>query len=47
MTEGTVTDIILARTQSAERLNSMIVWSVAFVVLTMLIAIRTFRHRPL
>jgi TonB family protein len=28
MTEGTVTDIILARTQSAERLNSMIVWSI-------------------
>ena len=29
MTEGTVTDIILARAQSADRLNSMIVWSVA------------------
>jgi len=26
---------------------AMIVWAVAFVVLTMLIAIRTFRHRPL
>ena len=29
MTEGTVTDVILSRAQTAERLNSMIVWSVA------------------
>jgi TonB family protein len=29
MTEGTVTDIILARSHNAERLNAMIVWSVA------------------
>ena len=29
MTEGTVTDVILSRTQGAERLNSMIVWSIA------------------
>jgi hypothetical protein len=29
MTEGTVTDVILSRTQSPERLNSMIGWSVA------------------
>jgi TonB-like protein len=29
MTEGTVTEVILARTAGAERLNSMIVWSIA------------------
>src|SRR6185369_4512585 len=29
MTEGSVTDIILSRAQTAERLNGMIVWSVA------------------
>jgi len=29
MTDATVTDVILARTQDAERLNSTIVWSVA------------------
>ena len=29
MTEGSVTDIILSRAQTSERLNGMIVWSVA------------------
>src|SRR3954468_19725313 len=29
MTEGTVTDIIIARSQGAERLNTMIPWSIA------------------
>ena len=29
MTEGSVTDIILSRAQTADRLNGMIVWSVA------------------
>jgi TonB-like protein len=29
MTEGTVTDVILSRAQGAERLNSMIAWSIA------------------
>src|SRR5512144_427059 len=29
MTEGTVTDVILSRAHGAERLNSMIAWSIA------------------
>src|SRR5258705_13587375 len=29
MTEGTVTDIILSRAQTAERIDAMIVWSIA------------------
>jgi len=29
MTEGTVTDIILSRAQTSERINAMIVWSIA------------------
>lgn len=29
MTEGSVTDVILSRAQTAERLNAMIVWSIA------------------